>query len=80
MRRWLQPEQHSAIWVAERVAVPFERVAIDLVGPLLKSAWDHKYILVIMDYTTCYLEAVPLWKAMSKNISRELVFVVLSHG
>eukprot|EP00063_Salmo_salar_P073761 XP_014048596.1 PREDICTED: uncharacterized protein LOC106601160 [Salmo salar] len=33
--------------------VPFERVAMDLVGPLVKTARGHQYILVIVDYATC---------------------------
>lgn len=42
------------------IEVPFERVGIDLVSPLLESARGHEYILVIMDYATCYPKAVPL--------------------
>ena len=41
------------------IEVPFERVAMDLVGPLVKSTRGHKYILVIVDYTTRYPEAIP---------------------
>lgn len=55
--------------------IPFERVGIDLVGPFPKSAQDHKYILVIVDYTTGYPETVPLWKATSKYIAAELVLL-----
>ncbi|KAK3523233.1 hypothetical protein QTP86_024513, partial [Hemibagrus guttatus] len=51
----------------------FERVGMDLVGPLLKSVRGHEYILVMMDYATRYPEAVPLRKATSRNIARELV-------
>uniref|UniRef100_A0A8C5MJ42 Gypsy retrotransposon integrase-like protein 1 n=1 Tax=Leptobrachium leishanense TaxID=445787 RepID=A0A8C5MJ42_9ANUR len=31
------------------IEVPFERVGMDLVGPVVKSARGHQYILVIMD-------------------------------
>lgn len=55
--------------------VPFEKVRMDLVSPLPKSAQDHEYILVIMDYATHYHEAVSLWKATSKNIAWELVLM-----
>lgn len=44
-----------------------------LVGPLLKSVCHHEYILVIVDYTTRYPEAITLWKATSKNIAHELM-------
>lgn len=34
------------------IDVPFERIAMDLVGPLVKSTKGHQYILVILDYAT----------------------------
>ncbi len=52
--------------------VPFERIGMDLVGPLPKSARGHKHILVIVDYATRYPEAIPLRKATSKAIAQEL--------
>lgn len=44
------------------IGIPFERVGMDLVWLLLKSAWGHEYI---MDYTTRHPEAIPLHKATS---------------
>ncbi|KAL7854617.1 hypothetical protein SRHO_G00168070 [Serrasalmus rhombeus] len=52
--------------------VPFEWIGMDIVGPLPKSGWGHEYILVMVDYTTRYPEAVPLRKATSKAIAQEL--------
>ncbi|KAI7799815.1 hypothetical protein IRJ41_012432 [Triplophysa rosa] len=54
------------------IEVPFERIGMDLVGPLPKSARGHEYILVILDYATRYPEALPLRKATSKAIAKEL--------
>ncbi|KAK3547928.1 hypothetical protein QTP70_001010 [Hemibagrus guttatus] len=34
------------------IGVPFERVRMDLVRPLPKSARGHEYILVMVDYAT----------------------------
>lgn len=45
---------------------------MDLVGPLPKSAKGHQYILVLVDYATRYPEAVPLRKATTKAVAREL--------
>lgn len=47
----------------------------DLVGPLPKSGQGHEYILVIVDYATCYPEAVLLPKAMQRNITKELLML-----
>lgn len=56
---------------------------MDLVGPLPKSARGHENILVLVDHATCYPEAIPLRKAASKMIGRELVLlfsrVVVQH-
>ncbi|XP_035255606.1 uncharacterized protein LOC118217726 [Anguilla anguilla] len=62
------------------IETPFERIGLDLVGPLPKSARGHNYILVILDYATRYPEAVPLRVATSKAIARELVHLVSRVG
>ena len=51
------------------IDTPFERVAVDLVGPI-KPATErgHRYILVLVDYATRYPEAIPL-----KSIEAEVV-------
>ncbi len=54
------------------IEVPFERIGMDLVGPLPKSARGHEHILVVVDYATRYPEAIPLRKATSKAIAQEL--------
>lgn len=46
---------------------------MNLVGALPKLACGHEYILVIIDYATCFPEAIPLLKVTSKNIAKELV-------
>ncbi|KAK3551824.1 hypothetical protein QTP70_028996, partial [Hemibagrus guttatus] len=55
------------------IGVPCKRVGMDLVGPLLKSARGHENNLVMVDYATRYPEAVPLRKATSRNVARELL-------
>uniref|UniRef100_A0A8C2IIM4 ribonuclease H n=1 Tax=Cyprinus carpio TaxID=7962 RepID=A0A8C2IIM4_CYPCA len=59
------------------IEVPFERIWMDLMGPLPKSARGHGHILVIVDYATRYPEAIPLRKATTKAIAQEL-FILFS--
>ncbi|KAI2645187.1 Retrovirus-related Pol polyprotein from transposon 17.6 [Labeo rohita] len=62
------------------IEVPFERIGLDLVGPLPKSARGHEHILVIVDYATRYPEAVPLRKATAKAIAQELFLLASRVG
>lgn len=43
-----------------RIDVPFQRIAIDMVGPLPRTKRGNQYVLVICDYATKYPEAIPL--------------------
>lgn len=38
----------------------FCRIAMDIVGPLVKSSGGHQYILVLCDYAKCFPKAFPL--------------------
>ena len=42
------------------IEVPFDRIAMDLIRPLDRSAQGYHFVLVLMDYTKRYPEAVPL--------------------
>ena len=51
------------------IDTPFERVAVDLVGPIKPvTERGHRYILVLVDYATRYPEAIPL-----KSIETEVI-------
>lgn len=42
------------------ISTLFRCIAIDIVGPLVRSSGGHQYILVHCDYTTWFPEAFPL--------------------
>ena len=46
----------------------FQRVAMDIFGPLKRTKSGHKYVLVVVDYATKWPEAFPL-----KNMTSETV-------
>ncbi|KAJ8048736.1 hypothetical protein HOLleu_01168 [Holothuria leucospilota] len=58
------------------IDTPFERIAVDLVGPI-KPATDrgHRYILVLMDYSTRYPEALPLRNIDTETVAEQLLGV-----
>ncbi|UYV73938.1 K02A2.6-like [Cordylochernes scorpioides] len=55
------------------VGAPFERIAIDVVGPFPKSDLRNKYILVIMDYFTQWPVAVPIPDQEASTVSEALL-------
>ena len=56
------------------IDTPFQRVAIDLVGPLEpRTDSKNKYILTLVDYATRYPEAVALPSIETDTVAEELV-------
>ena len=52
---------------------PMQIVATDLVGPLPESDTGNRYILVVADYFTRYMEAFPLPNQEATTVARKLV-------
>ncbi|MBN3274512.1 ANFC protein, partial [Polyodon spathula] len=57
------------------VEAPFERIGMDIVGPLERSAAGYTHLLVILDYATRYPEAIPLRSMSAKSVANKLVNV-----
>ena len=58
------------------VGIPFERVAVDLIGPITPASERGQwYILSIVDYATRYPEAVALKKISTEEVAEALVGV-----
>lgn len=51
----------------------FERIGMDVVGPLERSSSGNRYILVICDYATRYPEAFPLKSVKARNVANCLL-------
>ncbi len=55
------------------IDVPFERIGVDVIGPLERSQAGNRFILVISDYATRYPEAYPLRDVTAKQIASGLL-------
>ena len=56
------------------IDVPFQRVAIDIIGPLNpRTTHGNKYILTLVDYATRYPEAVALPSIEAERVAEALL-------
>ncbi len=60
--------------------VPFERIGMDLIGPLERSARGHRFALVLVDYATRYPEAVALRNISAKSVANALFSLISRVG
>ncbi|XP_056598991.1 uncharacterized protein LOC130417451 [Triplophysa dalaica] len=62
------------------IQVPFERIGMDLIGPLERSARGHRFALVIVDYATRYPEAVALRNISATSVADALFRLISRVG
>ena len=55
------------------MGAPWERMAIDILGPLLRSEDGNRYLMVVEDYFTKWTEAIPIPNAEAITVGRNLV-------
>ena len=62
------------------ITKPFQRIAMDLIGPLPRMQHDNLFILITCDYVTQYPEAIARPSTEVSCISKELVAVFACLG
>ncbi|VDI65663.1 Hypothetical predicted protein [Mytilus galloprovincialis] len=60
------------------VGYPLDRVAIDVIGPLPYTRQNNKFILVIGDHFTRWMEAFPLPHQQAEKVAEKLVHEFIS--
>ena len=55
------------------IDIPFERIAMDIIGPLPRTKAGNRYILTLMDYGFRYPEAITIRQTDSKTIAQALI-------
>ena len=53
------------------VGAPFERIALDILGPLPRTKQGNKYLLVNEDYFSKWLEAIPIRNQESTTVAKK---------
>ena len=72
--------QKSTLAPSAHHPTPFDRIAMDIFGPLRRTRSGNKYVLVIMDYATKWPEAFPLRNITSETIIECLIEVTSRLG
>ena len=62
------------------IGAPFERIAMDIVGPLRKTKSGKRFLLVVMDYCTRWPEVVPLRHVDSVSVADALLDIFARTG
>ena len=62
------------------VEAPFDRVGMDIIGPLERSSQGYRFVLVLIDYATRYPEAIPLRNISAKSVAQALFHVISRVG
>jgi hypothetical protein len=79
-QRFGRPEKKEPLHPI-KVGQPFERIGIDIVGPLPETGNKNKYIVVAMDYFTKWPEAKALSNATAENVAKFIYEdIICRHG
>ena len=65
--------KHRAALKDYRVGAPLGRVAVDVMGPLPVTAQGNKYLIVVCDYFTRWVEAFPLPDQKADRVAQTFV-------
>ena len=75
-----QPHQHGLL-TPIKSELPFQIIGADIAGPFKRSTGGNKYILVIIDYFTNWIEAIPLKTLTAEDTTRAFFKAIISrHG
>ncbi|XP_076247766.1 uncharacterized protein LOC143187432 [Calliopsis andreniformis] len=74
-------ERGAGVMQIYNVGAPFERIAMDVVGPLPKSSSGNRFLLVVADYFSKWPEVIPMVNQRAETAAKALlVHVVSRHG
>ena len=76
----IQKQNQNTESIPTKPGLPFTKVGLNLIGPLPKTKRGNRYIIVLVDYFTKWVEAEPLKITDSNNVIRFLKNVFARHG
>ena len=77
----LRPKGRAPMEITTTARYPFERCALDIVGPMTETVSGNNYILTFQDDLSKFIVAIPIPQQDAETIAREFVLnVVLKFG
>ena len=61
------------------VRAPLDRLSTDILGPLPETPRHNRYILIVVDYFTKWVEVFPVPDQMAKTCAAVIVNEVIAH-
>jgi transposase InsO family protein len=81
LNKVLRPKRKAPMEITTTAKHPFERCALDVVGPLTEEKSGNKYILTFQDDLSKFIVAIPIPRQEAETIAKEFVInVVLKFG
>jgi len=77
----LRPKGKAPMEITTTARHPFEKCALDIVGPMTETMSGNKYILIFQDDLSKFLVAIPIPQKEAETIAKEFVLnIVLKFG
>jgi hypothetical protein len=81
LNKILKPKKKASMEITTTARHPFEKCALDIVGPLTETMSGNKYILTFQDDLSKFLVAVPIPEQNAETVAREFVLnIILKFG
>jgi hypothetical protein len=81
MNKTLDPRSRTPMEITTTARKPFEKCALDIVGPTTETNQGNRYILTFLDDLTKFVVATPIPNEDAETVAREFVLsIVLKFG
>jgi hypothetical protein len=81
LNKLLRPKTKAPMEMTTTARKPFEKCSLDIVGPLVESSSDNKYVLIFQDELSKSMAAIPTERQDAETIATEFVLnIVLKLG
>jgi len=77
LNKTLRPKKRAPMEITTTDRHPFEKCALDIVGPMMKTMSGNKHILTCQDDLSKFLVAIPIPQQDAETVAREFVLNIV---